>query len=762
MAAIRDYAVSIEAAAVATMICEMPEHVTGDLLVLFFNKDTATGGPSTPSGWTLIDSQGSAGAFGCIFAKRATSSSEAVTLTYTSETSVAVIVSIKNCFGSTVADALTNNYKTVVDDSTLPYDGGVFTPSYNNSLILGALSTDTGLGPSALPGWVNIFAGDAGANSLCVSYTYQKIAAEITHPGYWAATQDDTRAFLIAIRDDGNETEVSPYVDRGTVPCVLVTPHIGATGTAALQAAQRGIWVTVAPLDIADIGGKTLTLGAVTAVADSGYNPFRGSSRHASTSSKTVLYGCECRLITPEDMTIYSGILFGTWQFSLPRDYLDCGKVATGGVLFGIADAENDYRFWTLGAQFAETTTPAGDRKNYAIEVNTIDTAYASIGTLALDAINDLYIAGAGYYGACLYIWSDLYILNETVLAGGTPVNPLNFLDVVYAVNQGSGNIPLMLRVGSAATAWTRLRFGGGDPLHLLVNLRTFQFPKKSDGIDYLDFHVSNNKIGVEFYGLSGDTLKFTNSVFTSDSPYYWRFNASHNAGCTLDFSGTSVVNATVTLRSAVSLNGTTFIDCSTFTQNNAALNSCNFDNTKISSDNPEDISNCSFISGGTGHAIEILDTYTGTYDFVGNTFSGYGANETTDAAVYNNSGGAVTLNITNGGTTPTVRNGSGASTTINNSVNLTITVKDEQNNNVENARVAIYKTADMTQLMNELTNASGVAQESFNYVGDTPVIIRVRKSSSTPKFIPVNTTGTIGSAGLNTTVTFVQDLIAS
>ena len=37
------------------------------------------------------------------------------------------------------------------------------------------------------------------------------------------------------------------------------------------------------------------------------------------------------------------------------------------------------------------------------------------------------------------------------------------------------------------------------------------------------------------------------------------------------------------------------------------------------------------------------------------------GADGTTDAAIYNNSGGAITLNISGGGDTPTVRNGASA-----------------------------------------------------------------------------------------------------
>lgn len=44
------------------------------------------------------------------------------------------------------------------------------------------------------------------------------------------------------------------------------------------------------------------------------------------------------------------------------------------------------------------------------------------------------------------------------------------------------------------------------------------------------------------------------------------------------------------------------------------------------------------------------------------------------EAAIFNNSGGAVTINITNDGSTPSIRNGANSSTTVNNTKTLTIT----------------------------------------------------------------------------------------
>lgn len=123
-------------------------------------------------------------------------------------------------------------------------------------------------------------------------------------------------------------------------------------------------------------------------------------------------------------------------------------------------------------------------------------------------------------------------------------------------------------------------------------------------------------------------------------------------------------------------------------TQSSATLTNCTIDNNRaasnILSNNPSLITGCNFISDGTGHGIEI--TTAGSYNFTGNIFTGYdtanpgtdanGAalNGTTNAMVYNNSGGRVDINLVSG-TNITVRNGAGATTYVtagNKTVTLT------------------------------------------------------------------------------------------
>lgn len=172
---------------------------------------------------------------------------------------------------------------------------------------------------------------------------------------------------------------------------------------------------------------------------------------------------------------------------------------------------------------------------------------------------------------------------------------------------------------------------------------------------------------------------------------------------------------ADFTLTSAATFLNSIFNQCVAMTLSTATLDSCTINGHDtatgiafITTATLNNISDCTFDNtGGTGHAIEL--TTAGTYTFAGNTFTGYGADGTNDAAIYNNSGGAVTINITGGGETPTVRNGAGASTTINNSRTLTLT------GILENSEVTIVRDSDSVELFH-IENVSITGQVQYTY----------------------------------------------
>lgn len=178
-----------------------------------------------------------------------------------------------------------------------------------------------------------------------------------------------------------------------------------------------------------------------------------------------------------------------------------------------------------------------------------------------------------------------------------------------------------------------------------------------------------------------------------------------------------------------------------------------------ITTDDLTDIVRCSF-EFSDGHALELTTPRVATQTSKGNRFTGYGATGTNDAAVYNNAGGAVTINVTDGGSTGehTYRNGASASTAVQGAVTVTVTVQDEDQAVIEGAAVYIQNAAgpfdDNSQIMRELTDVSGVATET--YTGSTPVTVTVRTRRL--GFRPDNQNQTISGTGLTLTVTLRAD----
>lgn len=217
----------------------------------------------------------------------------------------------------------------------------------------------------------------------------------------------------------------------------------------------------------------------------------------------------------------------------------------------------------------------------------------------------------------------------------------------------------------------------------------TSVFNDAGAAVTFADERVAGNFYRIDVRG-TGTDFDLDNAVVKAESPENAKFSIFVASGVDerpafdLDgglYEGFQEIN----LAQTSSVANITFSSGVSLIQNDAVIDTCTFQNSLtgdgepiVTSDNPADISDCTFTQS-SGHAIEI--TQTGVYSFTGNTFTGYegvaGTNGTansgpTNAAIYNNSGGSVTLNISNG-TTPSVRNGASATTTVAATVTLTL-----------------------------------------------------------------------------------------
>ena len=178
------------------------------------------------------------------------------------------------------------------------------------------------------------------------------------------------------------------------------------------------------------------------------------------------------------------------------------------------------------------------------------------------------------------------------------------------------------------------------------------------------------------------------------------------------------------------------FIDCDQIAQNGATLNNVTVSGTlhataALLSNDPSKISNSTFVSSGTKHAIELTAACAGqSYSFTGNIFTGYATSDgsTGNEVIFNNSGGAVTIN--HSGTTGviSVKNGDGASTSVAVSAVLTIEIRNSDDGNLitQNCEVTVVRASDEYVFFHEDDITDGSTAYSYSSGSGTAVYINV------------------------------------
>jgi hypothetical protein len=319
---------------------------------------------------------------------------------------------------------------------------------------------------------------------------------------------------------------------------------------------------------------------------------------------------------------------------------------------------------------------------------------------------------------------------NGLIITGGTTGDRGNFLEIVNLDKSTADQ-----RAHGIIREYTTDLYGLQGPLTFGdgTGTGTSWFQDSNVVLVFENRNISNDKY---YLAVTGNATGETHFILTGVTI------ATAGPFVTINFNGTNIDELSITgcsfrgLSNAVSfgndadaanhvVTGNTFNGCGQINPGDVDFSNNIIQSSTASAtgavlldaDGSSNWSDLSFVSGGTGHAIYI--TATGTYTFSNFTYSGYGANDTTDAAVYNNSGGAVTINVSGGGS-PTVRNGAGASTEIvAGSVTTLINIKDFDGNN--EAGVAVYlEAADASgdlpfeQAINSITRSGTDATVTF------------------------------------------------
>ena len=377
----------------------------------------------------------------------------------------------------------------------------------------------------------------------------------------------------------------------------------------------------------------------------------------------------------------------------LPNGTMDTR--ANGGVMLVLGDGTNTIGYHIAGsdaAGFRHDTGPVGWQ---CIVVDTGNlpsfgtTAFAgTVGSLNLAAITEI---GAGFktlskaLGGANNCFVDIMRYGAAgeglrITAGGSGTegtfaeiaaedrNTANQKahGVIREYTSGAYGVQGSLIFGEAAAA-TESRF--------IDDGAVVAFESRGFANDKLVFTVEGNSGATNIFQLTGGSIKsagpFVDSDFSGGN-----IDTLSLDGVVFDQLGGGMLFSNLADAAGHTVQNCSFIGCGqvdpgdvTFQDNTIQASTAGATGAVLlDADGTAGWSGLAFVgAAGEGHGIYI--TATGTYDFTNFTFTGFDADETTDAAVYNDSGGAVTINVS-GGDVPTVRNGAGASTTVNATVN--------------------------------------------------------------------------------------------
>jgi hypothetical protein len=668
------------------------------------------------------------------------------------------------------------------------------TTTRNDSLVLYSASISAVAAPGFIEGPVTgINAKDGSAHSDGCGWAMLRTAGTTSASIFYGSySSGNGKLAVCAVNPPATGATIIPAYNPADASIYLdpihgVTAYNGNTAFAATATTHFGT----------SLNGKTLGNGTAAALADYGINSYHSMGQNTGVTTAGTWSGCTLVLATGNKPNVAGKNVLCHTMPSVPARIQTTDLVTKNGVkgiAFGMYSTSNtDYRWWHV---HGAGTSWGTNRVPIVINDGNTSGRIQNTGSLNNASIAGFGFAISGFLVAPVWAFGSLWVLDTTTICGGVAAAPVGINGILEVAGLGHERWSVLQQAQNQMLVLQPLQFGDGgtNSVYLDLNNTSIEFPKQYDENSKQVYYCSvDNVAGLTYYPGASDTIKHRNSLVSSSSRYFWKIHASASTSATYDFNGLVVIGAgIIELRSGVTFTGVTWSDYSTMNANGAILDECIISqipntNDSLTTNGSTLIKNstltvtgvaagnrwCSvaspvifehntFIgSASTGHAIRI--TSTGTYTFKGNVFNSFGADGTTSAAIYNDSGGAVTINVTEGGGTPTVRNGSGASTTVNNAVTLTVTVVNSSGVAIQNARVGIYKTSDNSEILNSLTNASGVVTTSFAYTADTGIYIRVRKTSTgSTRYFNNESVGTITAGGFSSTVTILADTIAS
>jgi len=446
---------------------------------------------------------------------------------------------------------------------------------------------------------------------------------------------------------------------------------------------------------------------------------------------------------------------------------------AADGILQIVGASSSAYTWWTVGGR-DYGRNPYGGWQNTVVDpTNPSGTAvggghggsYQYFG-FAVDLVNIIEKGKPIGWDAMNYGRGEIIFGLGDDVGGGHGV----FSDMA-AQNDVSTNRWGLFQVQGTGYLWKGLMSFGTDGAACWFEDSNVAITVDDTPATYADF----NRIEINN---TGSTVIWNNvsiSVINPDGLSIGTFEMMDNA-TTMEMNACIFSDmSTFTFLSNAEITGSSWNRCGQIVSGGATFTSCTFNESRINND-PSAFSNASmycasgaeaalitnsqFISDGTGYGMEIDGAAT-NFAFTNVTWTDYAAQGgTAEQRAIHILATTGTFNITiSGGTTPSYHS-EGATVNINDNVVSTVTIKDGDQNLIENCAVAVFRDSDGFELANEFTTATG--KVTFSTAINVDFTVRARKNSpGDTRYYPASQSGNAGASGTNLTITLIEDTIA-
>jgi hypothetical protein len=760
MAYVDDFlTISEGAAAVTTLVLNstnLPEHVTGDVIVVGFNTSAIATSITLP-GWTevlTLTTDPSSLVSSSLFYIVATSSTMTGTLTFTSNYYQCHIFILKDVDTTT---PLAGTAVVTAGTSVSVFNSTTMTTTSSDALILYYVAVDcTTTTPTAIhssPGPIHFLDSSDNGGSQAVrlaaagaGWYIQRTSGSTPTPEWKLSLAGTTVRWTVAFKNKTNGI-VPPYIDD-ILPLGTVMMQGNRVSTTALNGESFPSTLTLTQLT--GTPAVATLYDAPAAVLDAGINPYSSAVNSTPAIAATVPAGFQV-IHNSIDMT--SGWIVGSFMASTSKmANFTQASIKKGGTFLIVGSGTttaNNYRSFLVMARDNQDGNGTGFSL-FSIQPNQTQTQYGVAGA-AVPLITSMVRFGLFHKGQVAvgaFYYPEVQFIKQVVIAGGNTLRPVDAVGI-FDVGRSS-RLQLIKKTGAAELmAYVPIQIGGGDAVNIKLVAGALQFPRISNTNDReINYHGADNAIGLTLAGKSGDTIYMGDGyVITSTSPYYFNISASATSAASWYLTGLVIVKANVTLRNVMTFNEISFTDCPSLVFSGCTITNCKISGVPSTNDsltvsatssilnstitvtgvsasnrwcsvsNPSIFNGCVFNgSTASGHAIRI--TTPGTYSLSNLTFNSFGTSS--NAAIFNDSSGLVTLNIS-GGTIPTYRNGTSSTTSVIASVNITVTgLKD-------NTEIRVYTTATTTELAGIETATDGTTDNrSFTFALTTGVVIDI------------------------------------